>query len=685
MTTINAFDLFEEIVQLPPAQRAVVLEDRCRDNPSLHDLLTRMLADCAASAADTVLLGRYEVHDLIGEGSFGAVYRGKDRMIGRDVAIKVVTRCDQEGRAVLDEAGSTAAVEHEHVLRVHDVALDPQHPSIILELVEGAVDLAAEAPRDLREGVQWMCDAAGGIAAAHGKGVFHRDLKLANILLRPRDRCVKVCDFGLAVARLHSQSTSGAASVTTIELADGPVHIAGTPVYMAPEQARGFARKLNPNDPNDRATLQRMDVYGLGACLYELLTGLCPYADQLAPDMTPLEVVELVRRRPPTSIADLPTRFAVPARLRRIAERAMHRDPARRFQSANDLAAALTNFLAHRTNKGDSVVEWSALLVRRRWPGMLIMSLTAVVAAITLQAVELEGVLKEKRAEISELSREGRELKVENGRQKTANGELKYANAKLKDANENVAAQLALLTEQERQLDVAILASQGELVDLMSLNDACVIDLRGTKHRAAKLQKGMDESVEQGETCETNLGKTQRFLQVCGEERNGFESDWVQATEDLDVCEEKLGQRDDALNRCEAERIQCKTSTEKAAASLKTCDARKGELGKDVEDARTANKKLEGEKDELIRQLREVQRKIVELEAAAKKDDEVKSPAEKDGNRPSVVVGEEKPGQKVQDAPLVGGGGAPLEVRSEPPVEVGQAEPGEGAPKKKIG
>lgn len=217
-------------------------------------------------------LGIYEVTGLIGRGGMGEVYRARDPRLQRDVAIKVlpdhvnaepewVSRFQREARAL-------AALSHPNIAVIHGieqvVAAGAARPinALILELVEGdtLADRVAKGPLPLDEALAIAGQIADALAAAHEKGIVHRNLKPANLKIT-RSGLVKVLDFGLAkvLADTAHDSTIAAATVT------GPAAILGTPAYMSPEQAEG------------RAVDKRADIWAFGIVLYEMLTGERPF------------------------------------------------------------------------------------------------------------------------------------------------------------------------------------------------------------------------------------------------------------------------------------------------------------------------------------------------------------------------------------------------------------------------
>jgi serine/threonine protein kinase len=223
----------------------------------------------APDLCGTALDGRYELHELIGEGAFGCVYRGHDRRLDRAVAVKVIKPWWADDPAWVGvferETRLLARLNDPGIVQIHDVGQAPQGLYYVSELVEGE-NLARRlretggAGLDARQARRIALGLCRALAVAHAHGIVHRDVKPANILLSGDGPypTVKVADFG--VARL----AQGASTTTAGERAGAAVATSlavGTPRYMAPEQGR--------DGPATPAT----DVYSVGIVLYEMLAG----------------------------------------------------------------------------------------------------------------------------------------------------------------------------------------------------------------------------------------------------------------------------------------------------------------------------------------------------------------------------------------------------------------------------
>jgi serine/threonine protein kinase/Flp pilus assembly protein TadD len=276
--------------------------------------------------AATTRLGPYEIIARLGAGGMGEVYRARDTRLEREVAIKVLPEAVADDPVALArfqrEVKAVAALPHPNILAIYDVGTDGGVTYAVMELLEGET-LAGrikQGPLDVRQGLAVALGVADGLAAAHAKGVVHRDVKPANIFLTA-DGGVKVLDFGLA--RIDSKATTPPPGLTeTITLETKPGALIGTLAYMSPEQIRG--------QPADA----RSDLFAFGCVLYEIVTGRRPFLEA-----TNADTMAAILHEPPTPLSA--SGRDRPAELDRVILRCLEKDPSRRFQSARDLAVAL--------------------------------------------------------------------------------------------------------------------------------------------------------------------------------------------------------------------------------------------------------------------------------------------------------------------------------------------------------
>jgi hypothetical protein len=267
-------------------------------------------------------LGTYEVKGALGRGGMSTVLKAIDPALNRAVAIKVLAaHLANSGAArqrFLREARAAAAVVHEHVVGVHAVDEVGGLPYLVMDYVPGRSlqdRLDRQGPLSVPEILRIGMQAAAGLAAAHAQGIVHRDVKPANILLQNGLERVRLTDFGLARAVADAAITQSGV-------------VSGTPHYMAPEQARG------------ESVDHRADLFSLGSTLYALCTGHPPFRAESA-----VAVLRRVSDDEPRSIRELNP--DVPEWLAAIISRLQAKDPARRFQTAAEVAALLGACLAH--------------------------------------------------------------------------------------------------------------------------------------------------------------------------------------------------------------------------------------------------------------------------------------------------------------------------------------------------
>src|SRR5688572_4291587 len=216
-------------------------------------------------------LGPYQLHERIGIGGMGEVYRARDTKLGRDVAIKILphhfTNHPERLARFEREARVLASLNHPHIGAIYGLEDADGVRALVLELVDGETlaDRIARGPIPLNEALAMARQIADALEAAHDKGIIHRDLKPANIKITP-DGVVKVLDFGLA--KLAEQATapgnppmlSMSPTITSPALMTGAGIILGTAAYMSPEQAKG------------READKRSDVWAFGCVLFEMLS-----------------------------------------------------------------------------------------------------------------------------------------------------------------------------------------------------------------------------------------------------------------------------------------------------------------------------------------------------------------------------------------------------------------------------
>ena len=303
----------------------------------------------------------YDVEAVLGHGGMGVVYKARHLKLDRSVAIKMLLAgayaTQDELACLMREAQAVAALRHANIVQVHDVGELEGLPYFTMEFVEGG-SLAQRlrgVPQPAREAAAMLVLLAGAVHTAHQAGVVHRDLKPSNVLLTT-DGSPKITDFGLA-RRLKGDVAHAART-----------NKAGTPGYMAPEQALGKAVEFCPS----------VDIYSLGAILYEMLTGRPPFQAE-----TPSETQRQLIEQDPVPPSRLNAK--VPRDLETICLKCLRKDPARRYPVAGALADDVMRFergepiLARPLGVVGRVGKW----VRRR-PGLAAMLATTLLLGAAL-------------------------------------------------------------------------------------------------------------------------------------------------------------------------------------------------------------------------------------------------------------------------------------------------------------
>ncbi len=267
-------------------------------------------------------LGNYEISEVVGQGGMGVVLKAFDASLHRVVAVKILAshlaHHATARKRFIREAQAAAAVCHENVVTIHAIDEIGPQPKIVMQFVSGGSlqeRLDQEGPFDLKEILRIGMQTAAGLAAAHAQGLVHRDVKPANILLENGVQRVKLTDFGLArVVDDASLTLSGV--------------IAGTPQYMAPEQAWG------------KVVDHRADLFGLGAVMYAMCVGHSPFRAR-----STMAVLKRVCEEEPRPIAAINP--DIPDWLSRIIGKLLAKNPDERFKDASEVCDLLAQCLSH--------------------------------------------------------------------------------------------------------------------------------------------------------------------------------------------------------------------------------------------------------------------------------------------------------------------------------------------------
>lgn len=301
--------------------------------------------------------GHYEIIGELGAGGMGVVYKAYDPNLKRFAALKLIrTENPDHAMRFVHEAQAQARVQHENVCRVYEVGEVDGKQYIAMQLIEGKSLYASSREMSVESKIRVIQQIAEALHAAHKQGLIHRDIKPSNIMLeRTEEKELKpyVLDFGLA----RDQEAPG---LTRTGIA------VGTPYYMAPEQVSGERGLID----------RRTDVYGLGATLYELLSGKHPYEAKSSTEI----LLQILRDDP------VPIRKAapkIPQDLETIVMKCLERDPSRRYESSKALAEDLQRYL-----DGDPLaakpVSWTYRLIKRAKKNRLATGIGVGAAVITL-------------------------------------------------------------------------------------------------------------------------------------------------------------------------------------------------------------------------------------------------------------------------------------------------------------
>jgi serine/threonine protein kinase/Flp pilus assembly protein TadD len=304
-----------------------------------------------------VIAEKYKLTGELGRGGMGVVYEAEDRKLKRKVALKFLPpemTSDSEARErFVQEAQTASGLDHPNICTIHEID-ETRSGQMYIAMAryrgEALKEKIKHGPVKLEEALDLAIQTAQGMAKAHERGIIHRDIKPANIIVTD-DGIVKIVDFGLAKLSGESRLTQ---TGTTI----------GTVAYMSPEQARG------------EAVDQRTDVWSLGVVLYELISGQLPFRGE-----NEQALVYSILNREPEPIKDLPN--AVPLELRQILQKALAKDPEKRYASGKELALSLEELKRKLISTAPSTS--SQMIFRRPRKRMMIgVSVGILVCAIIL-------------------------------------------------------------------------------------------------------------------------------------------------------------------------------------------------------------------------------------------------------------------------------------------------------------
>ena len=306
-------------------------------------------------------LGRYEIREIVGEGAMARVYKAYDPEIDRTIAVKLLKAQladdDQYRLRFLREARAAGVLSHPNIVTIFDVGVDGKKPYIAMELIDGMTlgeMLGTDKVLSVKEIVEIGIQLSRALDYAHKKGIIHRDIKPGNIMLINETSTVKVADFGIC----RIDDPEGGDQNQQTQMGD----VLGTPNYMSPEQVMG--QKVD----------SRSDLFSVGVVMYKLLTNSLPFEGDSV-----ISVAYKIAKSEAPPVQTL--RPEIPLTLRRIVERALKKQPEKRFQTGEELALALIG-VARELNEEENKKGTGRIPLGIRWALMMV-ALVAVTMTVT--------------------------------------------------------------------------------------------------------------------------------------------------------------------------------------------------------------------------------------------------------------------------------------------------------------
>ena len=371
-------DIFNVAVEQTPDERAAFLERSCDGDEALrrkvelllkyHDTSGDFIKSPAFEAAPELLagdpagligqhLGCYRVNAVAGVGGMGVVYLAWDERLARKVALKLLPQSMVANEAELArlkrEARTASALNHPNIVTIHDIGEVDSTYYVATEFIEGTTlrGRMTKGPIPPNEAVDIATQVASALCVAHRADIVHRDIKPENIMLRP-DGYVKVLDFG--IAKLTQQETLGMTTMLRAQLASRQSMVLGTTRYMSPEQAMG------------QQVDARSDLWSLGVVLYEMLAGHTAFGGETATD-----VITAILESDPQPLKHRAP--GVPPALQSVVKRSLRKDPAERYQTAEEMLSELR-----------AIKEKARRLAARKARWIAVAAITALLASIAL-------------------------------------------------------------------------------------------------------------------------------------------------------------------------------------------------------------------------------------------------------------------------------------------------------------
>jgi len=308
-------------------------------------------------SAGSLFAGRYKVLGILGQGGMGIVYKAEDTKLKRTVALKFLpaelSRFPEARERFVREAQAAAVLDHPNICTVHEVEEAEGVTYIAMAYIEGESlrEKIAKGPLDIEQAANIALQVAEGLEAAHKKGIVHRDIKSANIMVR-EDGQVRIMDFGLAKVAGESALTRDAKTM-------------GTVAYMSPEQAQG------------EVTDHRTDIWSLGVVLYEMLTGELPFRGERE-----TSIMYAIVHEEPRPIEKL--KPGIPLEICKIIDKALKKDRSARYPSAAEIARDLMEYRESIRAEAAGVFNLRSLLRRLRKPQVAILAAFLLIAIASL-------------------------------------------------------------------------------------------------------------------------------------------------------------------------------------------------------------------------------------------------------------------------------------------------------------
>ena len=558
--------------------------------------------------------GKYKVIDKIGSGGMGGVYRAEHQLMNRIVALKVLRSNLAHDEILLKrfhhEAKAASQISHPNAVTLFDYGVDNDSPYLVMEYIEGMTLkglIAAEAPLDIERVGDILHQICAALNEAHKAGIIHRDIKPDNFMVRKNDRgedVVKVLDFG--VAKSVGMGDMGDANLTQAGM------IIGTPQYISPEQCQG--KILDP----------RCDIYSLGICVYEMLTGDVPFR---AP--TVLELLVKVLHHGADPIRTFKPDLNIPPEIDKAVMKSIEKDRDLRYATALEFYEAYDNAIPRfiKKEKKTALIAAAALCVVLG-VGLVYALNRAPVSEDTKKVEALAEAVKKAEKEkadalkrIEALRSKGAELLKQNDLEKADAIKKQQEAAESAELEKETALWQAQVAKEQAEKALAE-ARKGQAENANAL--------KVQQEAARKAEEEKQKAIKQAEEAKREAERQAEALRKKGEEEKALalkiqQEAQAQAEKEKEIALKKAEKERDALIH-EQEEMAKKAEKEKDEA-LKQAAAARAELEK----LSAAAKKAESERADAMRQMEEAKKK--QAEVSTKTPGKVIPPADAEANK----------------------------------------------------